>query len=199
MSKKQPESGNLEGLTFGNLTVLRWARGSKHGAVWLCRCSCGTESEVEARTIRNAKIAGCRACAASRQAKSMTTHGESYGANKPGTRLYRIYRAMLARCTTGNSQNKGVYQRFGIRVCPEWGSFEAFRDWALANGYTDEMTIDRQDRYAGYNPANCVWTSKSENSRRAGQVTNAYMAFAALTGPRRLSFEYTPPEMFGLL
>lgn len=56
-----------------------------------------------------------------------------------------------------------------INICPEWGDFETFKTWALANGYNDKLTIDRLDSKKDYEPQNCQWVSLEENSRRASQ------------------------------
>lgn len=56
----------------------------------------------------------------------------------------------------------------GVIVCPEWrNSFEAFREWALANGYCDNLTIDRIDSNGNYEPSNCQWLSGADNTRKA--------------------------------
>ena len=90
------------------------------------------------------------------------------------TRLYNIWRCMKQRC---NNPNHSEYHRYGgrgIRVYPYWeNSFESFKKWALANGYQDDLTIDRINNDAGYNPRNCQWISRSENSKKN-------------TGPRKL-------------
>ena len=53
---------DLTAQRYGRWTVLRYAgaRGAKR--MWLCRCECGGEHEVEASNLRGGRSVQCRAC-----------------------------------------------------------------------------------------------------------------------------------------
>jgi hypothetical protein len=58
------------------------------------------------------------------------------------------------------------YRDRGISVCEEWRhSYEAFKEWSLANGYRDDLTIDRIDIDKDYSPENCKWSTLQEQSK----------------------------------
>lgn len=89
-------------------------------------------------------------------------------ASKTSTRLYQTRAAMIQRCYNKNNPGYKYYGGKGVKVCQEWlNDFEIFREWALANGYTDELTIDRENSSGDYEPDNCQFVTKSENSKKA--------------------------------
>lgn len=86
-----------------------------------------------------------------------------------GQRLYTIWRNMRRRCSSPKDAAYPRYGGRGISVCPAWEQFEAFRAWALAHGYEDDLTIDRIDNDRGYEPGNCRWATYAEQNRNYGR------------------------------
>jgi len=79
--------------------------------------------------------------------------------------LYNVYCQMHARCSP-NYRYAHRYWKRGIRVCEEWErSWPVFAAWAMANGYTPGLEIDRIDNDQGYSPFNCHFVTRRENSR----------------------------------
>ena len=93
------------------------------------------------------------------------TNNPNYKDGRKGTRLYRIYNNMLNRCYNANSPQFKNYGGRGITVCREWlCDFKIFSEWALSNGYRDDLTIDRIDVNGNYEPSNCRWITNHEQS-----------------------------------
>jgi len=163
---------DLTGQRFGKLLVLRRC-GSKNGhAAWLCRCDCGNEKIMSASSLRSGtKSCGCLCIEAiknwnqSEEKKKVTVSLKTKHGMK-GTRLYRIWQAMKARCTNQNVPCFRYYGGRDIRVCEEWkNDFQAFHEWAVENGYADNLTIDRVDVNGNYEPANCRWVTMAEQNK----------------------------------
>jgi hypothetical protein len=69
---------------------------------------------------------------------------------------------MRRRCSKPNRAGYKNYGGRGITVCPEWdNAFVVFYNWAMDNGYNDNLTIERVDVNRGYCPGNCKWIPKS--------------------------------------
>lgn len=84
---------------------------------------------------------------------------------KERKRLKSIYNGMRLRCYNENNVNYKYYGGKGVTICDEWLlSFENFFDWAINNGYNENLTIDRIDSEKEYSPDNCEWSTKKEQA-----------------------------------
>lgn len=155
----------LAGLDFDRLHV--YGRIGRHrSAIYLCRCACGSWKLARADALTIGKIRSCGCL----HRDLMTTHGGT------GTRLYTIWQRMKDRCTNQNAGNYHAYGGRGICVCDEWSqSFEAFQEWAMTNGYRDDLTIDRIDNDGDYTPQNCRWATRRVQSQNTRQ--NVYVMY----------------------
>jgi hypothetical protein len=76
---------------------------------------------------------------------------------------------MKDRTKNPNRKNYKYYGGKGITVCAVWeNDFISFRDWALQNGYTKGLSLDRIDNDKGYEPDNCRWATKTQQARNQG-------------------------------
>lgn len=188
----------LEGMKFGRLLVIRnvGVKGKQGLIYWECLCDCGNTSEVPGSSLKkgNTQSCGCLGTEARQQlCRDRSTHGMH------GKRIYNIWRSMRARCTNSNYIGWDDYGGRGISVCAEWlGGFEVFYSWALANGYSDELTIDRKNTDGNYEPENCRWATvlEQQNNRRDNRlisyhgVTDTISQFARSWGIRYSTLLY---------
>ena len=165
---------DLTGMRYGRLVAVEQRGFDNHGrAVWLWRCDCGTEKELQAYVVRNghAKSCGCLL----KDNKTGLIHG-GYG-----TRLYKTWSTMKARCNNKNMPEHRWYGARGISVCEGWNDFSTFREWALANGYADNLTIERIDVNGNYEPDNCTWILLEEQGRN--KTNTVYFKINGITKP----------------
>lgn len=80
------------------------------------------------------------------------------------TKLYSLWSSIRDRCTNKNDKRYKNYGGRGITRCPEWNDFAAFRDWALATGYTEGLSIERMNNDGSYEPNNCTWVPLSDQA-----------------------------------
>ena len=155
---------DLTGRRFGRLVVLKRTNDhvKKNGnkqTVFLCRCDCGNVRKVLAYNLKNGHSLSCGCLGFERRTQVRTKHRET------GTRLYRIWYHMRERCNREQNNRFTVYGGRGIKVCEAWDkSYEAFRSWALQNGYSENLTLDRKNNDLWYSPENCRWATPKEQA-----------------------------------
>lgn len=159
---KNPRLIDMSGRRCGKWSVLRQnGNHPRGGALWLCRCDCGTERGVSGSDLRSGKSVSCGCEGAIKIGALNRTHAKS------GTRLHRTWKNIRKRCLNANDPGFNLYGGRGISICPEWDDFSAFESWALTSGYRDDLSIERLDVDGDYTPSNCVWaTSQVQNENR---------------------------------
>ena len=127
-------------------------------------CECGTVKEIPYTYLKNGNIKSCGCLVKDINGKKTRERNTKH--NKAKTRLYNTWRNIRQRCNNPNAIGYKNYGGRGISITPEWDNFTSFEDWSLKNGYSDNLTIDRIDNDGNYEPDNCQWITKGENSTK---------------------------------
>lgn len=138
--------GNLVAVSATNL------RDKAGGVVWLFKCSCGNIKYVSANPVRQGRVRSCGCL--------LKSHGMT------DSRLFNIWVDMRQRCNNPKHPQYHVWGGKGVSVCKEWDSnFRAFYEWAMLNGYNDDLSIDRINNDGNYEPSNCRWATPRDQAR----------------------------------
>lgn len=150
------------GEKYGRLTLVKETVCTPKKHIWLCKCDCGAYTEA---SIYHLKSGACRSCGCLRddvaieRCYSMSRH------NMAKTRIYRIWGGMIERCKNPNNKDYKNYGGRGVSVCKEWRDFVGFEEWAMKNGYSESLTIDRINVNGNYEPSNCRWITNAEQQK----------------------------------
>src|SRR5216684_8928189 len=160
---------DLTGQRFGLLVVLRRVGdrippNGKPVVYWLCRCNCGTEKEILAKSLRAEATKSCGCLLGS------PTHGHTAGMKV--SRTYKSWDAMKARCLNPNNIGYASYAGRGITICPRWLGEYGFEKFLDDMGERPEGTsLDRfPNRNGNYEKSNCRWATSTEQNNNRSNV-----------------------------
>lgn len=146
---------------FTHLTVVALNNQHWRGSTWVCKCDCGKEvilgscHLLGSKNRRPNKSCGC------------TEHAHN-GLVVENLRLYNIWKGMIKRCYSPKATEYERYGGKGVRVSSVFHNYEFFYRWALQNGYSNDLTIDRIDSTKDYGPENCRWVNYYVQNQNKG-------------------------------
>jgi hypothetical protein len=151
---------DLKGKKFGRLTVIKRVENRGNDIYWLCKCDCGNTKTIFGGSLKRGLTKSCGCLAKEIRAKAITKHGMAKA------RLDNIFYGMKARCYNVKEPAYKWYGARGIKICKEWlDDKKTFFEWAMLNGYKDNLTIDRIDVNGNYEPSNCRWITNNKQCR----------------------------------
>lgn len=180
---KTRNKSSIDGKRFGRLLVI----GKAHGRYWNCICACSKITTVRRDHLTLLKV---RSCGCLNADVASSTHSKHNAINTPE---YKTWCHMKERCLNPNCKDFKNYGGRGINVCDRWM-------YSFINFFTDMgekppgLTIERLDVNGDYEPSNCAWRCRKEQSRnRRNNVLNTGLASEVIrlrksgVGPSKIS------------
>ena len=158
------------GEVYGCYTILGWNgnRDKYNKKLYVGKCNiCGKYSIMRLKGFD--RLTSDKCC----HAKVNGGDGSKYWDN---IRICKIYSKILYRCYQEEDKSYRFYGGKGIKICDEWvNNPKSFENWALSNGYEDNLTIDRIDSSKDYSPDNCRWITVHDNSKWKSSTRYLYI------------------------
>ena len=120
----------------------------------LYKCECNNEFKTRIDIVNQGTTKSCPQCSKKRTAKHNSKH------NLCKHPLYTTWSNIRRRCNDKKAPYYKNYGGRGITVCKEWYDFMTFYNWAINNGWQNDLSIDRTNNNEGYSPNNCRFVTK---------------------------------------
>src|ERR1700674_1372052 len=181
-------AANLSGLTFGRLTAIKRTGsvrvGASYRAMWLCRCACGTMTELPANHIVSGHTKSC-GCLGRESIRRLNAALEASGARfkvhgKWHSSEYHIWAGMKARCFNPKRVEFPLYGGRGITVADRWVTGESGQhpfEFFLADvGARPSLkhSLHRLNNDGNYEPGNVRWATRREQLENRNPVASSY-------------------------
>ena len=139
---------DLTGMDFGRLHVIKKIKKNKDNkAYWLCKCVCGNYCTPSSNALTCGNTQSCGCLNKERIKEAISLHGMCE------SKIYSKYVHMKSCCYDINHNLYPKIGAKGIHVCDTWkDNFMNFYDWAMNNGYDDELCLYRIDQSKNFTP-----------------------------------------------
>lgn len=125
---------------------------------------CGWETTILYASYRDS-CGRCKCCEAA-ASSNRSALGDAQSKGVKGAPEWNSWHCMHQRCRDPKSPNRKYYYDRGIKVCERWSGRDGYKNFISDMGRkpSPEYTLDRIDVNGDYEPDNCRWADKKQQT-----------------------------------